>query len=97
MPDAPHDVTARIAVLDARIQGLVTDMHLFVGEVKIDTMAALLTAIVERQSLVGREMRRMHRQMTHRAAERREPAALLSEREFAAADEEPGSMCAPLR
>lgn len=82
-----QDVMARLAALDERIQTLVTDMNMFAGELKVETMAALLTALVERQSLMRHQMRRMHDEMMGRMMEHREPET--------PADEEPGGMCAP--
>jgi hypothetical protein len=84
----PGDVMARLAALDGRIKMLATDMHMFSGELKIETMAALLTALVERQSLIGREMRSMREGMMRRMMERSSPPA-------ASLYEEPGAMCAP--
>jgi hypothetical protein len=87
MAGMPRDVMARIAALDKRIQTLATDMNMFVGDLKVETMAALLTAIVERESLMRNEMMRMHRGMMARPMEHAAPAAWP--------DEEPGAMCAP--
>jgi hypothetical protein len=67
MAGMPRDVMARIAALDGRIQTLATDMNMFVGELKVETMAALLTAMVERQSIMRDEMMQMRdRMMRHR-------------------------------
>lgn len=82
-----RDVMARIAALDERIKTLATDMHMFTGELKIETMAALLTAMVERQSLMWDQMGRMPAEMMGRMMQRTIPEA--------PADEEPGGMCAP--
>lgn len=82
-----QDVMARMAALDARIQTLATDMNMFAGELKVQAMAELLTAMVERQSLMRAEMRRMRDEITGRMMEPSEPAAV--------ADEEPGTMCSP--
>ena len=49
--------------------------------------SALLTAIVERESLMRNEMMRMHRGMMARPMEHAAPAAWP--------DEEPGAMCVP--
>ena len=57
------DVTARIALLDERIVMLTADMKMFVGEMKIQAMADLIEAIIERQRLTDHEMRRMHEHM----------------------------------
>jgi hypothetical protein len=57
------DVTARIALLDERIAMLTADMKMFVGELKIQAMANVIEAIIERQKLSDHEMRRMHEHM----------------------------------
>jgi len=102
MAGMPHDVMARIAVLDTRIQSLATDMHMFAGEMKIETMAALLDALVERQSVMTEQMRRMHEgmmgRMTGEMRQMREGMmGRMTDREGPAAppDEEPGAMCSP--
>lgn len=79
---------ARLAALDERIRTLATDMNMFTGELKVETMAALLTALVERQSLMGQEMGQMHEGMMRRMRQRSSAPA-------ASPDEEPGTMCAP--
>lgn len=87
MAGMPRDAMARMAALDARIRMLAADMHVFTGELKAQTMAALLDAVIERQSLMSAEMRRMHERMMHRLTELSAPPASL--------DEEPGTLCAP--
>ena len=57
------DVTARIALLDERIAMLTSDMKMFVGEMKIQAMADLIDAIIERQTVRDAEMKRMHEHM----------------------------------
>lgn len=83
----PRDVMARMAVLDERIQALAFDMNMFVGDLKVETVAALLTALVERQSLMQGGIWREHGEMMGRMMERRMPEA--------PAGEEPDAMCAP--
>jgi hypothetical protein len=83
------DVRAQMAALDARIRMLATDMRMFSGEMKVEIMASLLTAMIERQSLMEREMHTMREGMMRRMMERNElPAASFDE-------EESGGMCAP--
>ena len=73
---APHSMMSpsadRIA-LDDRIRMLASDMRALTGDLKIDVMAALLTAMLERQALVEEGMRVMHdgmmRRMTARGAD----------------------------
>ena len=81
-----EDAMARGAVMDDRIKALVADMQMFTGEFKVVAMAALLTAIVQRQSVMRDEMRQMHGEMMGRTMERRESAALPA----APLDEEAG-------
>jgi hypothetical protein len=81
-------VMEQIAALDRQIQTLSTDMRMLSGEMKIDAMASLLTALVERQSLMESGMRTMREGMMRRMPEHREPPAALPEEEF-------GGMCAP--
>ena len=66
MAKGRHDVMARMAALDERIQTLAIDMNMFVGELKVETMAALLTAMVERQSIMRDEMMQMRDRMMRR-------------------------------
>ena len=85
------DVAARIASLDARIMVLRADMMMFVGELKIQAMASLLDALVERQTLTDQQMRRMHSQMMDRMmTPRAEPRSPEPPDE-----ESPEAMCSP--
>ena len=63
LPSAGN-VPARLASLDARIARMVADMKLFTGELKIQMMEGLLEALVERQTILDLEMRRMHEHMS---------------------------------
>jgi hypothetical protein len=56
--------------LDARIRTLASDMRTLTGDLKIDAMAALLTAMLERQALIESGMRAMRDGMTQRMAGR---------------------------
>jgi hypothetical protein len=85
------DVTARMALLDERIAMLTADMKMFVGEMKIQTMAALIEALVERQALADRTMRRMHDAMHERMMNHGMPPPP----EDAAPEESPETMCSP--
>ena len=85
---AAPSVMAQVAALDNRIQVLATDMRMLSGEMKVDVMASLLSAMIERQSLMEGEMKTMHEGMMRRMMERHEsPTASL--------EHEPGGMCAP--
>jgi len=61
--DSRHDMMARMAALDDRIKTLNADMNMFVGDMKVQTMAKLLTALVERQTMMRDEMISMHGDM----------------------------------
>jgi hypothetical protein len=89
MAGMSREVMARLAALDERIRTLALDMTMFTGELKVETMAALLTALVERQSLMGHEMRQMHEGMMRRMMMQRSSVPAASP------EEEPGTMCAP--
>jgi hypothetical protein len=89
MAGMPREAMARLAALDERIRMLAIDMNMFTGELKVETMAALLTALVERQSLMEREMRQMHAGTMPRMMMQRSSAPA------APPDQEPGGMCAP--
>ena len=109
MAGMPRDVMARVAALDNRIRTLATDMNMFVGEMKIETMAALLTALVERQAVMRHEMSGMRDGMM--MMQPRPPAATdapsgsasggaMHRTEpgspaIAVPGEEPGTTCAP--
>ena len=57
-PAAPVDkMMWSITRLDQRVARLTADMKMFTGELKIQTMAALLEALVERQTLIEAEMK----------------------------------------
>jgi hypothetical protein len=91
-PEATHgmqsNVMEQISALDNRINVLSADMRKLSGERKIDAMAALLTAMLERQSLMESGMKTMRERMMSRMTESREPPADSPE-------EEPGGMCSP--
>lgn len=81
------DVRARMALLDERIAMLTADMKMFAGEMKIQTMAELIEAIVERQRLVERELRSMRERMRDHMNHDSPPAPPL--------EMEPDAMCSP--
>jgi hypothetical protein len=82
------DVTARIDLLDERIAMLTADMRMFVGELKIQAMADLIEAVIERQKLSDTEMKRMREGMRDRMNDRSRPAPPAS-------DLEPETLCSP--
>lgn len=77
----------RIAALDRRIRMLAADMRMFSGEMKVEAMASLISAMIERQALVEGEMTQMREKMRQRATGR-------TEAPVAADEAEPGGMCA---
>jgi hypothetical protein len=79
----------QINALDIRIEMLAMDMRMFSGELKVDVMASLLTAMIERQALTEHQMQMMRQGMMRRMPERAAPPPVAS------VDVEPGGMCAP--
>jgi hypothetical protein len=60
-PDvAGQVVMTRMKALDERIKTLTTDMNMFIGDMKVQAMASLLSAMVERDTLMRDEMMKMH-------------------------------------
>lgn len=57
------DVSGRLEQLDARIAMLTADMRMFAGDMKIQVMADLIEALVERQYLIERRAHPMHEMM----------------------------------
>ena len=57
------DVTGRVAQLDERMAMLKADMRMFAGELKIQVMADLIEALIERQYLMEQRMRPSHEMM----------------------------------
>ena len=55
-----QDMMARMKALDERIKTLTTDMNMFIGDMKVQAMASLLSAMVERDTLMRDEMMKMH-------------------------------------
>jgi hypothetical protein len=99
----PRDMTARMKALDDRIQALTVDMNMFVGDLKVQAMASLLTAMVERQALMHREMMSTRADMmsmrdwmmTGGRMNEKTGAGMNHETPDAAPENEPGTMCAP--
>ena len=81
-------VMEQIAALDTRIEMLATDMRMLSGDMKVEAITSLLTALIERQSLMESGMKTMREGMMRRMEEDREPPADSPE-------QEPGGMCAP--
>jgi hypothetical protein len=90
---APVDsMMARLASLDERIAMLTADMKMFTGELKIQVMAALLEALVERQTLIDAEMRRMHEHMSGPTHDRMRHAPPQTDPPV---DLQPETLCSP--
>ena len=91
-PGGSHAVQSKvmeqISALDRRINLLSVDMRMLSGEMKIEAMTSLLTAMLERQSLMESGMKAMREPMLGRRTEFREPPADSPE-------QEPGGMCTP--
>jgi hypothetical protein len=76
---------------------LAMDMRMFSGALKVDAMASLLTAMIERQTLVDREMRTFREEMMRRLLERSaQPAGTIDLAPEPELDLQPGGMCAPV-
>lgn len=60
------DLTTRIDLLDERIALLAGDMRMFAGELKIQAMADLIEALIERQQLIERRLRPLDEWMMKR-------------------------------
>jgi len=86
------DVMARVDLLDERIAMLTADMRMFVGELKIQAMADLIEALIERQTLIDAEMRRMRGHMGGSMNDRMRHAAPPID---PAIDLEPETLCSP--
>jgi hypothetical protein len=65
---AEIDLATRIDVLDQRIALLTADIRMFVGELKIQAMADLIEALIERQQLIERRLRPLDEWMMKRNA-----------------------------
>lgn len=97
-----QDMMARMKVLDDRIKSLTADMNMFVGDMKVQTMASLLTAMVQRQSMMRDEMMTMRDgmmkmgSMMHMGSMMDKSSMMPNGADRQAPrDEEPGKMCAP--
>ena len=73
----------RMATADARLTELVADMNMFTGELKIEAMARLLTALVERQLMMREQVVEAPWRMMPRSMDAAPDAA----------DQEDGAMC----
>lgn len=87
------DVTARVDQLDERIAMLTADMRMFTGELKIQVMAELIEALIERQYFMEQKMRPRHEMMDEWMPHSRRPARpdVVPDAE----DGEPEAMCSP--
>jgi hypothetical protein len=85
---AVDKMTWSVTSLDKRIAQLMADMKMFTGELKMQTMAALLEALVERQTLIEAEIKQMHEYMSGPMNERRRHASPPSE-------VDPETLCSP--
>lgn len=84
------DLTARIDLLDERIALLTADMRMFAGELKIQAMADLIEALIERQQLLERRMRPLDEWMMKRHTP---PSPFDFEPETP--EDSPEAMCSP--
>jgi hypothetical protein len=87
------DVTEQVKRLDERIARLKADMRMFAGDLKIQVMAELIEALIERQDLIERTTGPMHRTMDEwlpRSTPPAQPHAVPDSE-----DGEPEAMCSP--
>jgi hypothetical protein len=82
------ELTTRIDLLDERIALLTADMRMFAGELKIQAMADLIEALIERQRLIERRMRPLDEWMM-----KRNP--LPFDFELETPEDSPEAMCSP--
>jgi hypothetical protein len=81
------------AAADADLKALVDDMNMFVGEMKIDLMARVLTLLVERQSALREQMTAMHQSMMRMMAPMEHLSVEGPSGGVTTDEVEPGSMC----
>ena len=87
------DATGRVQQLDERIAMLKADMGMFAGEMKIQVMADLIEALIERQYVMERTVRPMHEMMEEWMPHSRPPAPPSVAPD--AEDMAPEAMCSP--
>ena len=85
---AEIDLATRIDVLDQRIALLTADIRMFVGELKIQAMADLIEAVIERQQLIERRMRPLDEWMMKRNTSH-------LDFELETPEDSPEAMCSP--
>lgn len=85
---AEIDLATRIDVLDQRIALLTADIRMFVGELKIQAMADLIEALIERQQLIERRMRPLDEWMMKRNTSH-------LDFELETPEDSPEAMCSP--
>ena len=78
---------------DAELKALVDDMNMFVGEMKIDLMARVLTLLAERQSAMHEQMTAMHQWMMRMMAPMEHLSVEGPSGAVTTDEGEPGSMC----
>ena len=81
------------AAVDAELKTLVADMNMFTGDLKIETMARVLTLLVERQTAMREQMMAMHQLMMHMMAPTEDFSIEGPSSAVVPDDVDPGSMC----
>jgi hypothetical protein len=89
------DMLSRLAATDARLDALVADMHMFTGELKIQTMAEILTLLVERQSAIDAVVSRRYQRMLGRMMFPPEPVPPARQGDVVPPDADDAEMCTP--
>lgn len=80
-------------MLDAELKTLVTDMNMFTGDLKIETMARALTLLVERHTAMREQMRAMHQLMMHMMLPTEDFSIEGPSSAVVPEEVDPGSMC----
>ena len=101
--DTRRDMMARMMALDERIKNLTTDMNMFIGDMKVQAMAKLLNAMVERQTMMRDEVMPMMREgMMKKMESMMNMESMMKGRSMMpgappnmAPEDEAGGMCAP--
>ena len=95
MATMPKDMMARMATEDARLEALVADMNMLTGDLKVEAMARALTMLVERQSMMRKQMMNMHGGMMSQTGAIFALPAGRPPDVGVTADSEPDEMCLP--
>ena len=79
--------------IDIQLKTLLADMNMFTGELKIETMARVLTLLVERQSVLREQMMAMQELMMRMMGPVEDLSIQGPSGEVVPEDVDPGAMC----